>query len=340
MSLFSLVNHSTRTAQPFAPGSFPSSSRRIAFAVASLSMAASLFAVPLSGSTAHAAPQYGGTVIPLGDGTEVSDISCDAPLWPNLPAVDFGRVLPGPSIGRAEAFEAYAGGDVSASVTDGSDIFQVGSITTYSVSKIRVPIDRYDMPPGYHGALFRIETICKQDASVSGTSTVTAKPGEIVQVQVVAKLSPDMINGSGTLSVSLGSATAQSPISLFVGGITASLDASSVHIPEGRSGDIPVTITNLGNTDTDATFNLYDAAPGVEVTNPTVHVPAGATLHDLLHVTVGRRADMGDYHYNLAVSAFGGSREETIGLGAFTLTVDPLPVQSVTIPLALLWRDL
>ena len=116
---------------------------------------------------------------------------------------------------------------------------------------------------------------------------------------------------------------------MFVAGIKASLDMASLSIPQGRSGDIPVSITALGPDGADASFDLYDAVAGITVTNPNVHVDAGQTLHTSLHVVVDRGAPLGDENYNLAVSSF----MQTIGLGSLTLTVTPLPTQSVTIPL-------
>jgi hypothetical protein len=73
--------------------------------------------------------------------------------------------------------------------------------------------------------------------------------------------------------------------------------------------------------------------PGIAVTNPDVHVPSGATVHAQLHVVASRDAPLGDHTYGLAVSAFGGL--QTLGLGSLTLTVTPLPMQQVSIPLGM-----
>jgi hypothetical protein len=120
---------------------------------------------------------------------------------------------------------------------------------------------------------------------------------------------------------------------MFVGAITASLDAASLSIPQGRSGDIPVAVTSLGGPDAAASFTLNDPVPGIAVTNPDVDVPSGATVHATLHVVVSRDAPLGDHRYGVAVSAFGG--RQTLGLGWLTITVTPLPIQQVTIPLGL-----
>ena len=118
-------------------------------------------------------------------------------------------------------------------------------------------------------------------------------------------------------------------MSMFVAGIKASLDTASLSIPQGRSGDIPVSISSLGRDGTDASFDLYDSVTGITVTNTTVDVAAGQTVRTSLHVVVARGAPLGDENYNLAVSGF----RPTIGLGSLTLTVTPLPMQSVAIPL-------
>jgi hypothetical protein len=259
-------------------------------------------------------------------------VACTSNSWPTLPNLNFDRVTPGSLGGANEAFISHAAGNLSATVTDGANVFQVTGMESFQVKKVRVPIDLSEMPPGYHGPRFYYETDCTPDTTVDGSTPLTITAGEMVQVFVKGTPDPSRVDYSGTLSISEDTtSTVQVPMHMFVGGIKASLDTASLSIPQGRSGDIPVTVTSLGGDDTDATFDLYDSVDGITVTNPTVHVAAGQTVHANLHVVVARGAPLGDENYNLAVSAF--NDRQTIGLGSLTLTVTPLPVQSVVIPL-------
>ena len=276
------------------------------------------------GSALHGAPAHAARA---NDGTTTA---CTTQTWPGLPALDFGRVTPGINPGASESFLVHAGGLISATVTDGAPTFQAVSIESFKVSRVRIEIDLSEMPPGYHGPRFYYQNVCTPDTQVDGSGSLAVTAGEMVQVGVRATPDGSAVDFSGTLSISLDATALQVPIHMAVGGVSASLDSGSLTIPQGRSGNISVTVRSLGNTETDATFNLYDHVPGITVTNPTVHVTASQTLHTTLQVVVSRDAPLGDHAYNLAMYGFAG---QSIGLGSLTVTVTPLPVQSVTIPL-------
>ncbi len=210
--------------------------------------------------------------------------ACSLNPWDQLPSLDLGRATPGSTASATESFVSPVDGTVTASITNGSADFQVASLASYTVTRERVFIDPGELPRGYKGKTSYYQNVCTLDAQTPGSGSLAVKAREMVQIQVTGNQADGQVSPTGTLSISLGTATAQVPISMFVGGISASVEAVQISIAQGRSGGIPVTVTSLGGPDTDASFNLYDPVPGITVANPAVHVLSGQTVHGMLQV--------------------------------------------------------
>ena len=266
---------------------------------------------------------------------DATEPACTSNAWPNLPALDFGRVTPGSMSSSTESFVVPGGGSVSASVADGSAVFRVGGIETDTVTKQRAADNPGEMPPGYHGPRFHFETVCTLDTSVDGSGPVTAKPGEMVNPHGREPTTSD-IAPTGTLAVSVDSATRQVQISMFVGGIKADLELGSLHILQGRSAISPPPSPRSAEP-TPTRPSIYTTpCPALRSPIRPSHVPAGQTVHASLHVVVAAAVPWATTTstWQCTPSRIAPAKSNNLlGLGSLTITVDPLPVQTFTIPL-------
>jgi hypothetical protein len=280
----------------------------------------------------------GGAVVANGAGavsTTPGGPPTDLPRWPSVAAVDLGRVIPGTNGGGSTRFVAPSDGTVQASLPAGSP-FAVSAIETYKVSRQLDTYDPSELGPGHRGGgpVRSWSSVLTPDTRTDGAGPVSVPGGELVQIDLVDVAAQTQAAATLTITTSWG--TVQAPVTVFVGQVKASIDNTNLSVPQGRSVDLPVTVTSLGGPDTDVSFSAGDPVPGIDLTNPGVHVPGGQTVHANLHFQVSRDAPVGPHDYHLALTAYadaGQADEQSSGIGDFDLTVTPLPVLSTSVNL-------
>jgi Peptidase family C25 len=240
-------------------------------------------------------------------------------------SLDFGSVSPGsmgPPPPPPDTNVDLSGGvfldhapaaKVAASLSGNTaGVFKIASVAVYRWVSIAPP------PPGHgppHTPFFPIrgEQVLELVATGDGTTPLAVAQGQFVLVSI--RYTAPAAGGAfgATLLIAGDNWTpnpVQVPLSLSLGGIATHLGATSLTIPQGASGDLPIVAQSLGGPDTDViyTLNTGPGPQGVSLQPLTVHVPHLKSVPATLHFTVSVGAPIvNNQTLWIQRTAFGGS---------------------------------
>ena len=199
----------------------PNRGSRIARLAAGLVVAATLTG-PLLRLSTHAATARSVAGDTTGSTTgDCPTSSTGAAHWPALDDVSFGLVVNGQSGSATETFVASSSGQLSATVTSRSDVFQVTGVEVFKQSRVRVPVipPIGELPAGYKPPPqhWIYQTACTLVAQSDGSAPQAIGSGAIVTIDLTASPVGLFESPSGTLSLTLNDDTVAVQLGLTVG---------------------------------------------------------------------------------------------------------------------------
>ncbi len=263
-------------------------------------------------------------------------------------ALDFRSVSPGamgPPPGPPEETVDLSGGvyldgappaNVTATLSGNTaGVFKIASVAVYHWVIIPPPPG----PPTTPFLPIRGERVLELVAQGDGTRPLAVRQGQFVLVSV-QYTAPATGGPYGATLLIAGDAWSPSPVSiplfLSLGAIVTHLGATSLTIPQGGSGDLPIVVQSLAGPDTDVIYTL-DTGPGPEGVSlqampSTVHVPQGASVNANLHFTVAIDAPLVKAQTLwVLLTAFGGSLNNPIEPEP-SITIVPGKVTAAALP--------